>query len=200
VSLLDAAGRSQFHAHTSPEVRVAFVRGGDGATERLFGHLFARLFCDRRAVAELFGTGPRDAMRAMALHRWMFAIRRDAAVVVAGARAMIGGRGMSGESYEEWMRSSLGVRVPGALRLLTVETTIDAAASLRARCAEVLLRDHLRVRFGTRWWRMRAAGDFLKEIWATGSEYSPEQLMSEIGLDDASLGALAIDVEEDLAT
>ena len=62
------------------------------------------------------------------------------------------------------------------------------------------MREHLRMRFGRSWWRRRAAGDLLKELWATGSEYSPEELSSQLGLDAPTLDVLEMDLAEELTT
>jgi len=45
-----------------------------------------------------------------------------------------------------------------------------------------MLRDHLRIRFGTSWHGSPAAGRFLKEIWETGQLYTADELSREIGL------------------
>ena len=59
---------------------------------------------------------------------------------------------------------------------------------LRGWCLEAQLSELLRERFGRRFWRERAAGELLKELWNTGATYSAEEIAAQLGL-----GALEID-------
>ncbi len=198
--LLRAAGEAQQHAFTAPDVRVAFARAGDGATPMLFGHLLARLLVDEIALAELFAVPNARAVRALTRLRSVFETRCEAALLAYAVDATDreGIPAASAEGFEETMRSALHVRVPGRLHLHAIARAAEAGKSLRARAAEVVLREHLRVRFGRRWWQRRAAGDLLKELWATGSEYSAEQVTVECGLEQPSLDVLETDVREEL--
>jgi hypothetical protein len=60
------------------------------------------------------------------------------------------------------------------------------------------LRDYLKVRFGSRWWEHREAGDLLKEIWSAGAEYNAAEIASELGLGAVTLDALEAEIVEEL--
>jgi hypothetical protein len=46
----------------------------------------------------------------------------------------------------------------------------------------VLLREHLKTRFGARWWASRMAGNLLKEMWETGDRYTADEMAAQIGI------------------
>ena len=51
---------------------------------------------------------------------------------------------------------------------------------LRAWAFEAQLRDHLKSRFGSDWFRRRAAGDLLRELWALGQSLRADDLLREL--------------------
>jgi hypothetical protein len=57
-----------------------------------------------------------------------------------------------------------------------------SADHLRGRIFSAMLDEHLMAKFGSNWHRLKAAGNFLKEIWETGRLYSADELSREIGL------------------
>ena len=53
---------------------------------------------------------------------------------------------------------------------------------MRAWAFEVQLREHLKTRFGQRWWASPRAGSFLKEIWETGDRYTADEMAAQVGI------------------
>ena len=73
----------------------------------------------------------------------------------------------------------------------TISTTRFYSASyVRAWAFEVMLREHLKTRFGPQWWTSRRAGDFLKEIWETGDRYTADEMAAQIGIGPISFDLL----------
>jgi hypothetical protein len=66
--------------------------------------------------------------------------------------------------------------------LYDLDDAFYAGSYLRAWANEVALREHLKTRFGRRWWAARKAGDLLKELWETGDSYTADEMASQIGI------------------
>ena len=85
----------------------------------------------------------------------------------------------------------------GALSdLLAGAAPLAAIDDLRALCLEAQLAAYLREGFGDAFWRERGAGDLLKELWSTGSTYTPASLAVELGLGEIAPGALLEELAE----
>jgi len=61
------------------------------------------------------------------------------------------------------------------------DARLTPAAALRARLFACALGEHLRTRYGARWWTVRAAGDELIDLWNTGARYTVEELSTLTG-------------------
>jgi hypothetical protein len=82
-------------------------------------------------------------------------------------------------------------RRSSALYLADVDDGFYSAAYLRAWAFEVTLREHLRTRYGRRWWASHKAGDELIDLWNTSSRYTVEELARLIGFGEISFELLA---------
>lgn len=91
------------------------------------------------------------------------------------------------------------VRYPRSDALSDLDDGFYVADYLRAWALEVLVREHLKTRFGNRWWSSRAAGALLRELWATGSEYSADEIAAELGLGPICFEPLADDLRRGMA-
>jgi hypothetical protein len=94
-------------------------------------------------------------------------------------------------SYSDAFSQATGFRRSPALYLTDVDDGFYSAAYLRAWAFEVSLREHLRVRWGRRWWASRKAGDELIDLWNTSSRYTVEELARLIGFGEISFDLLA---------
>ncbi len=95
------------------------------------------------------------------------------------------------ESYATLQTEATGFARSPELYLWDVDDGFYAADYLRAWAFEVSFREHLRVRYGRRWWASRKAGDELIDLWNTASRYSVEELARLIGLGEISFELLA---------
>lgn len=94
-------------------------------------------------------------------------------------------------SYSDALFEATRFRRSPALYLTDVDDGFYSAAYLRAWGFEVSLREHLRTRWGRRWWTSRKAGDELIDLWNTSSRYTVEELASLIGFGEISFDLLA---------
>ncbi|MBD0373694.1 MAG: hypothetical protein ICV60_22875 [Pyrinomonadaceae bacterium] len=93
--------------------------------------------------------------------------------------------------YAQLQSEATGFRRSPQLYLWDVDDGFYAAAYLRAWAFEVGLREHLRTRYGRRWWAERRAGDELIDLWNTSSRYTVEDLAKHIGFGEVSFELLA---------
>jgi len=95
------------------------------------------------------------------------------------------------ETYAALQSEATGFARSPELYLWDIDDGFYAADYLRAWIFEVSLREHLRIRYGRRWWSSRKAGDELIDLWNTASRYSVEELARLIGFGDVSFDLLA---------
>jgi hypothetical protein len=93
--------------------------------------------------------------------------------------------------YAQLQSEATGFNRSPQLYLWDVDDGFYAAAYLRAWAFEVGLREHLRTRYGWRWWASRRAGDELIDLWNTSSRYTVEELAKLIGFGELSFELLA---------
>jgi hypothetical protein len=198
--LLHAAGHAQHAAFTSPETRVGFRRAGDAATSETYACLLERLPLDRDFAGELFGLAGARAFLATAALERAYRVRCLAGRMVYVEWLAAGGSLSSArERYGEALAEATRVRPSEAGYLADADDVLSVAARLRALALEVQARDVLKTRYGRRWWASRPAGELLKELWATGHEYSADDLARELGTGAISFDALEVDLVEGLA-
>ena len=81
-------------------------------------------------------------------------------------------------------------RAPKLGHLAECGPALHSLDALRAACLGAQLARHLRVRFGREPWKVRGAGELLRELFDTGTTYTPEALARELSLAPLSADAL----------
>lgn len=193
--LLHETGHAQHFGFTSPETKVAFARAGDFATSETYAFLFEGLLREDEFIAERFPLGRASALRALAGVERAYLVRRYAGLMLYQERLhSTAALGDARERYVETSEDATHVRASSAEYLADVDDGLYVADYLRAFALEVQVRDHLKTRFGHRWWAARRAGELLKELWSTGNEYSADELAAELGLGEISFDPLVEDL------
>lgn len=179
-------GRAEHLAWTSAETAARhpeFVHATDRATQAGFGFLFRSLFADRAWLAAARGLRASEAeeiARACALAD-LYDARRTCALAREEFELLTTADPRSEsflEACAERRTEATGFRQAGASCLHDLLRGVSAGAGerLRARLFAASLAEHLRSRYGARWWSSRAAGDELIDLWNTGSRYAVEEL------------------------
>lgn len=205
-------GRAQQFAWTSRDLAARypeFIHAPDLTTQLGYAFLFRNLLHDSRWLVEHHGvkvSAARIVARSVALlelyevrlccsrledeSAWYepFALRSE----------------QMAETYATRRTEATGFRYDQATRLLeagggsahhiqenlfAVADIRSSSSELRARLYAAALGEHLRTRYGHRWWASRGACDELIDLWNTGSRYSVEELASLAGL-----GALDVEL------
>jgi hypothetical protein len=184
---LRAAGLTQHAAWTSATLYPEF-RFGAGAVPLAWGLLFENLPLDPRWLMSVCGFVENAVFRhALAVFRLM-AARRAAAHLLYECEVFAGGAGMN---FAERMRDAVRVNFDETKRLPSLDAPFHAADALRACAFEAQLREHLKMKFGERWWASRKAGETLVDLWNTGQRHSIEELAALIGLGELNFDWLA---------
>jgi hypothetical protein len=202
------AGRAQMFAWASRETAARYpelVRATDAAAERGHAFLLSGLFRDAAWLGEHRGiraTGAQEIANSVALVE-MYEARRECAALgyaLALDAAPDARSEQSAENYVSRHTAATGFRHDAATRLCDVsdsdsagapEEFFRAATSLRARLFAATFSEHLRARYGRRWFASRAAGDELIDVWNTASRYTAEELARLVWGGELSFDLLA---------
>jgi hypothetical protein len=194
---LRAAGQAQNYAWTSVHLYPEFRIGSDRAVKASWGMLLESLMFDRHWLLGTFG------FVESGWFRQVLAILRLMAVRAAVAKLdyeleFHSGRVNSGTRYAELMTDAVRVRFDEAGHLRDVSDDFHPANYLRACALESQLREHLKSKFGMRWWASRKAGEMLIDLWNMGERYTTEELASMIGLGKLDFDWLAEELLDQL--
>jgi hypothetical protein len=199
-TLFHEAGHAQHLAWSSRELAAQhpeFVYAPDYATTEGYAFLFQHLFLDPLWLKEyrsgLSAEQAADAVQSLAL-RTAYTVRRFCAKLkyeIALHDAASVRSEYLAATYSALQTEATGFRRSPALYLTDVDDEFYVAAYLRAWAFEAGLREHLRTRYGRRWWATRKAGDDLIDLWNASSRYTVEELAQLIGIGEISFDLLA---------
>jgi hypothetical protein len=190
--LFHEAGHAQHFAWSSKELvtrHPEFLFAPENATSEGYAFLFNHLFHDPTWIREY--RRDTDEIEAKAISRSLalislYSVRRYCAKLKYELSLHDGGQVRSehnAQNYAELQTQATRFERSPAMYLMDVDDGFYAAAYLRAWAFEAGLRDHLRIKYGNRWWANRKAGDDLIDLWNTSSRYSVEDLAKMIGFD-----------------
>ncbi|HEX8143932.1 MAG TPA: hypothetical protein VF553_15140 [Pyrinomonadaceae bacterium] len=199
-TLFHEAGHAQHFAWASRDLAARypeFIYAPDNATTEGYAFLLNHLFQDPLWLVEhRSGMSPgqaRDIARDLALLATHTA--RRACAKLNYELALYDSPQVQSEqlaaTYATLQLEATGFRRDPALYLWDVDDGFYAAAYLRAWAFEAALREHLRTRWGRRWWASRKAGDELIDLWNTASRYTVEELARLVGFGEISFDFLA---------
>jgi hypothetical protein len=182
-SLFHEIGHAQHYGWTSASLSPEFKYTGDYALTETYAFLFNHLISDKSWLAEFLGINDsREFVRAMILARLM-TVRRYVAKLAYEYQLHLGGD-IAGLAvvYAELQTQATKFKTEPTEFLFDLDDSFYSASYLRAWALEVALREHLKTRFGTRWWASRRAGDLLKQMWETGDRHTADEMASQVGV------------------
>jgi hypothetical protein len=189
--LLGAAAIAQSYAWTSSNLYPEFRRPGDEALDVGWSGLFAGLSIDQTWLASMLGfTESREYRGARAVCELGRARREAARLIYRTERDRE--TGANDARYIELLTdaSRVGYDATGHLDV----GGADPFDEWRGRAFEAQLREHLKSKYGARWWESRRAGEMLIDLWNTGHRYTADELSAQIGLGALSFDHLAADL------
>ena len=192
-ALFAAAGEALHLAHTSAALPVERRCLGDPGLTPAFGACLRALFAEPGLGAALTGAAPAHFAAALRRQR-LGALRLTAARVLVELRLAELPAGSApeglGELWAEQSERATGRARPEVGHLAECGPALQSLDALRGACLGAQLAAALRVRFGREPWKLRGAGELLRELFDTGTTYTPEALARELSLGPLSADAL----------
>ena len=191
MALLHESGHAQHFAWTNAALPAEHRLCGDRGLSEVYAFLFEHLIWNRYWLE--IRTGFKDSdeflrfhglVRVHLIRRYCGKLRYE--TLLHGAEVLED----PPRVYAEILEQCTALRYDGESFLEDLDDGFYSADYLRAWISEAQLRDYLMSRFGWAWFQVRAAGQFLKEIWYTGQLYTVEELSKEIGIGEPDPQAL----------
>lgn len=198
-AFLQETNHAQQEAWMSRTLHPEFRYCGDAARSKGFALLFSQLPQDARWLADLLTFYESHELRHLLAVQKLMRIRRAAAKLNYEVELHAGQLGSTaGTRFSELLMDAVRVRYDESEHLREVEDGFAVADDLRAWAFEAQLREHLKTKYGSRWWTSRKAGDFLIDLWNTGGRYKLEEMAKMIDLGELSFDWLAEECLADL--
>lgn len=186
-ALLHEAGHTQHFAHTRPELPVEFRYLGDNSVTESFAFLFEYLTANPRWLERILGASPAEtaAYRRFTYIDRLYFLRRYAAKLLyeLELHAAPSLDGMPAR-YDAILSEATGVQYGPVDYLDDVDSAFYVAEYLRAWALEVMVREVLATRFGSEWFASRKAGEFVRELWASGQRDTGDELARRLGFSE----------------
>ena len=182
-ALLHESGHAQHYGWSSAQLPPEFKYTGDYALTETYAFLFNHLISDGDWLAVFLGlTDNSEFTRSVMLARLVSVRRYVAKLTYERELHADENLARSAELYADLQTGATGFKTGPAEFLFDLDDSFYSASYLRAWAFEVSLREHLKTRFGRRWWASQRAGDFLKEIWETGDRYTADEMAGQVGI------------------
>lgn len=183
-------GHAQHFAWTSASLAVEDKFCGDRAVSETYAFLFNYLLADREWLSEMlrFSGALEEFVKLQLLFR-LHILRRYSAKLLYEIELHSDGSEAE-HRYAQLLSEATKFSYDGVDYLRDLDDGFYSADYLRAWIFEAQLEDYLKRRYGSRWYRSKKAGDFLKEVWETGERYSADELAAQIGLGALETSAL----------
>lgn len=182
-SFLHESGHAQQYGWASAQLPPEFKYTGDYALTETYAFLFNHLISDSEWLSVFLGLKDNSGfLRSVMLARLVTVRRYVAKLMYERKLHLDEDLENSAELYAELQTRATYFKTNPGEFLYDLDDSFYSASYLRAWAFEVLLREYLKTRFGTRWWASERAGDFLKQIWETGDRYTADEMASQIGI------------------
>jgi len=185
------AGHAQHYGWTSAALRPEFKYTSDYALTETYAFLFNSLITESAWLDEMLGfTNSAGFIHSSLLNRLLLVRRYAGKLIYECEFHQKENIAQAADRYSELQTDATRFQVGPVEFLFDLDDALYSANYLRAWAFEFILREHLKSRFGQRWWASRKAGDFLKEIWETGDRYTADEMASQIGIGPISFEPL----------
>ncbi len=182
-ALLHESGHAQHYGWSSAQLPPEFKYTGDYALTETYAFLFNHLISDGDWLAAFLGlTDSSEFARSVMLARLVSVRRYVAKLTYERQLHADENLARSAELYAELQSDATRFKTEPAEFLFDLDDSFYSASYLRAWAFEVSLREHLKIRFGRRWWASSRAGDFLKQMWETGDRYTADEMAAQVGI------------------
>ncbi|MBE3597270.1 MAG: hypothetical protein IMX02_00140 [Limnochordaceae bacterium] len=183
-ALLHEAGHMEHFAHTRADLPAEYRYLGDNSVTECFAFLFEYLTTNPEWLEKVLGASPAQIAAYTAFTRLdrLYFLRRYAAKLLYELELhQSPSLGPMPGRYDSILTEATGIQYGRVDYLADVDAGFYVAEYLRAWALEVMLRERLVSRFGRAWFTRREAGDFLRELWASGQRDTGDELARRLG-------------------
>lgn len=182
-ALFHEGGHAQHYGGVDQSLQPEFKYTGDYALTETFAFLFDHLTSEPAWLEDMLRfRDSADYVRSSVVSR-LVTIRRYAAKLIYERELHTTGNiAEAARRYSELQTSATMFKTARTDFLFDMDDAFYSASYLRAWAFEVVLREHLKLKFGDRWWTSRRAGNYLREIWETGDRYTADEMAAQLGL------------------
>jgi hypothetical protein len=181
-ALFHEGGHAEHYANVDPGLGFEFRHLGDNSVTESFAFLLQGLTSNPAWLEARLGVGDPAEIEAHERIARLVMLRRYAAKLEY--ELALHGRGADlGEMpqrYAGLLGAATAVEWPRVSWLSDVDPGFYAACYLRAWALEAIWRRALREHFGERWFADRAAGAWLRRLWAQGQRLRADELLAEM--------------------
>jgi hypothetical protein len=180
-ALFHEAGHTEHYAHAQPDLPAEARVLGDNAVTEGFAFLLEHLIADRHWLSVILDlTDPDDYLRFTALAK-LYLVRRYAGKLEYEV-ALHAGAPLADlpTRYTQALDAALGIPHSPTDYLEDVDGGFYCTCYLRAWAFEAQLADHLRGRFGNRWFAEPAAGDLVRQLMSLGQSVRADGLCEQV--------------------
>jgi hypothetical protein len=178
-------GHAEYFAHISPDLPFPYRILGDKAVTEAFAFLFQAIIMKPAWLQQVMGFKeiPVELLEAGRLLNLSNARRCYAKLVfeleLLGSDAPID---TMDQRYAQLLNRALHVRVAPENYLFDLDDAFYCATYLRAWRFDAAIRAYLRAQYGANWFFSPAAGDWLRQIWRQGQQYTAEEFAQSLNL------------------
>lgn len=201
-AFLHEAGHALHYAGCDPALPYAFRKlSRDHALTEIYSYICEAITREPGWHAEHFGLSDAQAIENAEAARFLETIlfRRYVAKLQFELDfwSRFGVDGGTPDGYAERLTAATGVRYPAEGYLADMDGGFYSADYLRAwiRCAQ--LRSHLVREVGEDWWRSRATGELLRELFRLGTRPASEDVAARLGVDPLDTRPLEAELRGD---
>jgi hypothetical protein len=182
-ALLHEGGHTEHFAHTQRDLPFEYRCLGDNAVTEGFAFIFDHLLLNREWLATYLDYNDADDFLRFANVVELFFLRRYAGKLAyeCDLHAQNGSLDHMASVYKKRLSEAIMVEVPEQNYLVDVDEGFYAASYLRAWMFEGAFRMLLQDRHGMDWFSSPQAGDWVKELWSHGQQFTADQLLLKNG-------------------
>lgn len=198
-SLQHEMGHAQHFGNVSSDMAMEFKYMGDNSVTEAYAMLFEHLTGNKYWLTQQFELPEADMVRLTQFQSFqtLYMLRRYAAKLLYEIELHSGAPNPE-KLYVQILGDALKFWHPEKRYLYDLDSEFYSACYLRAWMLEVQIRSVLNEEFGNYWWNVKAAGDYLRNLWSTGQMYDGVKIARNLGYYGIDENPLVRELERNL--